>query len=332
VHVCTHQAKYVNILPYVSLRSAYSTRRTASSLGNKGFTLTWYRALTWYASPARLFTAPDVPLLVTGQQGSLSPACRQLSRARNACAEGSSEGSTNLMHGTKLGRTLAVLAGCSSYRRSTPSPPSCGLSPPPRYPYRLLFIPDGNSVSAELRLLQQAKTCIQFHMVLFAPRIRHRRPPPLGIFTGCYSYQRVTPSPPSFGLPPPLGIFTGCYSYRRVTPYPPSFGFCSRLKLAYNFICFSSLRVFDTYDPLPSVSLQAAIHTGGSLRIRRASASAADWAGARHFARRLPLVRRGQGRGCHRGRRRGCVAQHCAWARPAKGAYLDLSLCMYIYR
>jgi len=146
VHVCTHQAKYVNILPYVSLRSAYSTRRTASSLGNKRFALTWYCALTWYASPARPFTAPDVPLLVTGQQGSLSPACRQLSRARNACAGGSSEGSTNLMHGTKLGRTLAILAGCSSYRRSTPSPPSCGLSPPPRYPYRLLFIPEGHSV------------------------------------------------------------------------------------------------------------------------------------------------------------------------------------------
>jgi len=78
------------------------------------------------------------------------------------------------------------------------------LTPSPRYLYRLLFIPEGHSVSAELRLLQQTKTCIQFHMLLFAPRIRHIRPPP-------------------------LGIFTGCYSYRRVTPYPPSFGFCSRL-------------------------------------------------------------------------------------------------------
>jgi len=69
--------------------------------------LTWYRALTWHSSPARPFTAPNIPLLVTGQQGSLSPASRQLSRARNACAGGSSEGSTKLKHGAKLGRTLA---------------------------------------------------------------------------------------------------------------------------------------------------------------------------------------------------------------------------------
>jgi len=75
---------------------------------SKGFALTWYRALTWYSSPARPFAAPDVPLLVTGQQGSPSPACRQLSRAPNACAGGSSKGSTTLKHGTKLGRTLAT--------------------------------------------------------------------------------------------------------------------------------------------------------------------------------------------------------------------------------
>ena len=74
---------------------------------SKGFALTWYRALTWYSSPARPFAAPDDPRLVTGQQGSPSPACQQLSRARNVCAGGSSEGSTELKHGIKLERTLA---------------------------------------------------------------------------------------------------------------------------------------------------------------------------------------------------------------------------------
>jgi len=73
---------------------------------SKGFALTWYRALTWYSSPARLFAVPDDPLLVTGQQGSPSPACRQHFRARNASAESSSEESIKLGHGTKLGRTL----------------------------------------------------------------------------------------------------------------------------------------------------------------------------------------------------------------------------------
>ena len=73
---------------------------------SRGFALTWYHALTWYSSPARPFAAPDVPLLVTGQQGSPSPACRQLSRAPNACAESSREESTKLGHGSKLGRTL----------------------------------------------------------------------------------------------------------------------------------------------------------------------------------------------------------------------------------
>ena len=48
----------------------------------------------------------DGPRLVTGQQGSPSPACRQLSRAPNACAECSREAKTKLGHGTKLGRTL----------------------------------------------------------------------------------------------------------------------------------------------------------------------------------------------------------------------------------
>ena len=75
-------------------------------LFSKSFALTWYRALNWYCSPARKFAAPDVPLLVTGQQGSPSPACRQLFSARNACAGSSSEESTRLKHSTKLGRTL----------------------------------------------------------------------------------------------------------------------------------------------------------------------------------------------------------------------------------
>jgi len=73
---------------------------------SKEFALTWYRALTWYYSIARPFTAPNDPRLVTGQQGNLSPACQQLPRARHVCAGGSSEGSTKLKHGTKLGRTL----------------------------------------------------------------------------------------------------------------------------------------------------------------------------------------------------------------------------------
>jgi len=80
----------------------------ASATCSKAFALTWYRALTWYCSPARPFAALDVPLLVTGQQGGPSPACRQLSRARNTCAGSSSEESTKLKHGTKLGRTLAM--------------------------------------------------------------------------------------------------------------------------------------------------------------------------------------------------------------------------------
>ena len=80
------------------------TKRTHS----KGFALTWYRALTWYSSPARPFAAPDDPRLVTGQQGRPSPACQQLFRARNVCAGGSSEGSTKLTHGTKFGRPLAT--------------------------------------------------------------------------------------------------------------------------------------------------------------------------------------------------------------------------------
>ena len=75
--------------------------------------LIWYRALTWYSSPARPFAAPDDSLLVTGKQGSPFPACRQLSRARNACAGSSSEESTKSKHGTKLGPTLCYQPKCA---------------------------------------------------------------------------------------------------------------------------------------------------------------------------------------------------------------------------
>jgi len=73
---------------------------------SKVFALTWYRVLTWYSSPARPFDAPNVPLLVTGQQGRPFPACRQLSMAPNTYTESSREESTELGHVTKLGRTL----------------------------------------------------------------------------------------------------------------------------------------------------------------------------------------------------------------------------------
>jgi len=75
----------------------------------KALALNWYGALTWYCSPARPFSSLDDPLLITGQQESPSPACRQLSRARNAYAESSSEESTKLGHGTKLGPTLCYV-------------------------------------------------------------------------------------------------------------------------------------------------------------------------------------------------------------------------------
>jgi len=40
---------------------------------SKAFALTWYRALTWYCSPARPFAALDGPLLVTGSKGEPPP-------------------------------------------------------------------------------------------------------------------------------------------------------------------------------------------------------------------------------------------------------------------
>jgi len=81
---------------------------------SKGLALTWYRARTWYSSSARPFAAPDDPQLVTRQQGSPLPACRQLSRARNVCAGGSREHGTKLKHGTNIGRTLCYLPTCSA--------------------------------------------------------------------------------------------------------------------------------------------------------------------------------------------------------------------------
>jgi len=59
--------------------------------------------LNWYSSPARPFAAPEGPRLVTGQQGSPALACQQIFRAQTVCAGGSSEGSTELKHGTELG-------------------------------------------------------------------------------------------------------------------------------------------------------------------------------------------------------------------------------------
>jgi len=40
---------------------------------SKAFALTWYRAPTWYYSPARPFAVLDIPLLVTRQHGSPPP-------------------------------------------------------------------------------------------------------------------------------------------------------------------------------------------------------------------------------------------------------------------
>jgi len=86
---------------------------------SKTLALIWHRALTWYSLPARPFATPDDPLLVTGQQGSPFPACRQLSRAQNACAGSSSKESTKLKHGTKLGANALLH---SPTRRSTAAP------------------------------------------------------------------------------------------------------------------------------------------------------------------------------------------------------------------
>ena len=83
---------------YIWLLSHAVSSSQIGGVYSKGFALTWYHALTWYSSSARPFAAPDDPQLVTGQQGSPSPACQQLSRARNVCAGGSSEGSTKLKH------------------------------------------------------------------------------------------------------------------------------------------------------------------------------------------------------------------------------------------
>jgi len=116
-HDCTTIAQYTAMSKSHFLSSCMAEAKSTVSFGrrrcqrheprlSKAFALTWYRALTWYSSPARPFAAPDVPLRVTRQQGSPSPACQQLSRAQNACAGGSREHGTKLKHSTKLERTL----------------------------------------------------------------------------------------------------------------------------------------------------------------------------------------------------------------------------------
>jgi len=53
----------------------------------------------------------DDPRLVTGQQGSPSPACQQLSRARTVCAGGSSGGGYQVKERYQV-RASALLATC----------------------------------------------------------------------------------------------------------------------------------------------------------------------------------------------------------------------------
>jgi len=98
---------YFNVYHTILLMTISCKCQSVTSFArSKAFALIWYRALTWYSSPPRSLAAPDDPRLVTGQQGSPSPACQQLSRSRNVCAGGSSERSTKLGQGTKLGPTL----------------------------------------------------------------------------------------------------------------------------------------------------------------------------------------------------------------------------------
>jgi len=117
IYIYTYIYVYIYIYIYIYLFVFINRGRTGhgvcaeSGRGvcSKALALIWYRALTWYSSPARPFAALDDPLLVTGQQETPSPACQQLSRARNACAGSSSEENTKLKHGTKLGPTLCYL-------------------------------------------------------------------------------------------------------------------------------------------------------------------------------------------------------------------------------
>jgi len=92
VHVFTNQAptRFESRICVVAPRIQHAgwARVSIQCRLSKGFALTWYRALSWYSSSARPFAALDDPQLVTGQQGSPSPACRQLSRAQNVCAGG----------------------------------------------------------------------------------------------------------------------------------------------------------------------------------------------------------------------------------------------------
>ena len=69
----------------------FASVRRDGQVRSKAFALTWYRALTRYCSPARPFAALDVPLLVTGQQGSPPPRANSFPglemRARGAQAK-----------------------------------------------------------------------------------------------------------------------------------------------------------------------------------------------------------------------------------------------------
>jgi len=77
---------------------------------SKAFALTWYRALTWYSSPARPFAAP----CRDGRPATRYQAAREpLPRVPTAfqgsnCVLGGLKrgGGTKFKHGTKLGRTL----------------------------------------------------------------------------------------------------------------------------------------------------------------------------------------------------------------------------------
>ena len=154
-----------------------------TALRSKAFALTWYRALNWYCSPARPFAAPDVPLLVTGQQGSPTPACRQLFRARNACAGSSSAESTKLKHGTKLGRTLCYFAPRpttrSAYPQSLQAYTRVRVNPRRRCP----VVPLSLRLKRESEL--QAFSCVVTeHRVDRAAYFAHRP-------TACSAYRRI---------------------------------------------------------------------------------------------------------------------------------------------
>jgi len=103
MYVCIYHIMYIYIMHYTCIAPVLPSRQPLVEdinrmnthmiylCDSKAFALTWYRALSWHSSPARPFAALDVPLPVTSQQGSPSPACRQLSRARK-CVRGGLQG------------------------------------------------------------------------------------------------------------------------------------------------------------------------------------------------------------------------------------------------